>query len=343
MTASVPTSPPLLPPRTLGDGLHVSAIGYGAMGLSHGYGNPLDRAEAIAMLHAVVARGVTLVDTAQVYGPYTNETLVGDALAQLDGATRAQVRVATKFGFHIDDAGREVGLDSTPASIRRTTHASLQRLRVDTIDLLYQHRVDPAVPIEDVAGTVGDLVREGKVRHFGLSEAGVHTIRRAHAVHPVAALQSEYSLWWREPEAALLPLCAELGIGFVPFSPLGRGVLAGSVDATTHFVDGDFRTTLPRFSADNRHANQQLVATVQALAARCGMTPAQLALAWVLAQRPFIVPIPGTTRVARLEENLAAAARTLDADTLATIDAALAAVPVHGDRYAPAAQARIDR
>lgn len=332
-----------LPHRSLGDGLVVSAIGYGAMGLSHGYAQPMERTAAITLLHTVVSRGVTLIDTAQVYGPFTNETLVGEALAQLDTGTRAQVRIATKFGFRIDDAGRETGLDSTPATIRRTTEASLQRLRIETIDLLYQHRVDPDVPIEDVAGTVGDLVREGKVRHFGLSEAGERTIRRAHAVHPVAALQSEYSLWWREPEDVLLPLCAELGIGFVPFSPLGRGVLAGSVDATSTFVDGDFRNTLPRFSAENRAANQTLIATVQQLARTLAVTPAQLALAWVLARRPFIVPIPGTTRVSRLDENLGAASLVLSADALATIDAALNAVPVHGDRYAAAAQARIDR
>ena len=326
--------------RTLGThGPTVSAIGYGAMGLSSGYGPPADRQQAIALLRAAVERGVTLFDTAQVYGPFANEELVGEALAP----ARDQVVIATKFGFRFDAQGNETGLSSRPEDVRRTTEESLRRLRVETIDLLYQHRVDPDVPIEDVAGTVRDLIAEGKVRHFGLSEAGVQTIRRAHAVQPVAALQSEYSLWWREPEQEILPALEALGIGFVPFSPLGRGFLTGAIDATTTFDASDFRNTVPRFSAENRAANQAVVDLVGALAARKGVTPAQLALAWVLAQRPWIVPIPGTTKLHRLQENLGAADVALTPADLREIDEATSRLTVHGERYSAAAQARIDR
>ncbi|HEX5387280.1 MAG TPA: aldo/keto reductase, partial [Gemmatimonadales bacterium] len=309
--------------RKLGSGnLEVSAIGYGAMGLSFGYGPATDRAEAIRVIRAAVERGVTFFDTAQVYGPFANEELVGEALAPF----REQVVIATKFGFEFDDAGREVGLNSRPEYIRPMTEGSLQRLGVEIIDLYYQHRVDPNVPIEDVAGTVRDLIREGKVKHFGLSEAGVRTIRRAHAVQPVTAVQSEYSLWWREPEAEVLPALEELGIGFVPFSPLGRGFLTGKIDATTSFDSSDFRNTVPRFSAENRKANQAVVDMVGRIAGKKRATPAQIALAWVLAQEPWIVPIPGTTKLDRLEENLGAAAVELTPDDLREIDAAVAAV-----------------
>jgi aryl-alcohol dehydrogenase-like predicted oxidoreductase len=326
--------------RTLGtSSLTVSALGYGAMGLSHGYGLPTDRAAAVALLRAAVDRGVTFFDTAQVYGPFTNEQLVGEALAPV----RDQVIIATKFGFEFDADGREVGLNSRPDHIRRMTDASLRRLGIETIDLYYQHRVDPSVPIEEVAGTVGDLVREGKVRHFGLSEAGVRTIRRAHAVHPVTALQSEYSLWWREPEQEILPVLGELGIGFVPFSPLGRGFLTGTIDEATPLPPGDFRHTLPRFLPDNRKANQHVVALVARLAAARQVTPAQVALAWLLARQKWIVPIPGTTRLHRLDENLASVDLLLSPVDMAEIDAATGQLPVHGERYAPAAQARIDR
>jgi aryl-alcohol dehydrogenase-like predicted oxidoreductase len=330
--------------RTLGtSGLAVSALGLGCMGLSSGYGPPTDRAQAIALVRAAVERGVTFFDTAQVYGPFTNEEVVGEALAPF----RERVVIATKFGFAFDAQGRETGLDSRPAHIRRTTDDSLRRLGVETIDLLYQHRVDPAVPIEDVAGTVGELIAEGKVRHFGLSEAGVRTIRRAHAVQPVAALQSEYSLWWREPEQEILPTLAELGIGFVPFSPLGRGFLTGAIDATTTFDATDFRRSVPRFSPENRAANQAVVDLVGAIAARKDATPAQVALAWLLAPRPgahpTIVPIPGTTKRHRLEENLGAVDVALTADDLREIDEASARITVHGARYSEAAQARIDR
>ena len=280
--------------RQLGrSGLEVSAIGLGCMGMSFGYGPAKGREEMIALLRAAVERGVTFFDTAQVYGPFTNEDLVGEALQPV----RDRVVIATKFGFAFDAEGKAQGLDSRPEHIRKTTDASLKRLRTDVIDLLYQHRVDPNVPIEDVAGTVRELIQEGKVRHFGLSEAGVKTIRRAHAVQPVTALQSEYSLWWREPEEEILPLLEELGIGFVPFSPLGKGFLTGKIDETTTFDSTDFRNTVPRFSAENRRANQALVDLVAAVAARKGATPAQVALAWVLAQKPWIVPIPGTTKL----------------------------------------------
>src|SRR5436190_4441149 len=280
--------------RKLGkDGLEVSTLGLGCMGMSFGYGPPADRQEMIALIRGAVERGVTLFDTAQVYGPFTNEALVGEALAPV----RDRVVIATKFGFELDRDGKQTGLSSRPEYIRQTTEGSLTRLKIDTIDLLYQHRVDPNVPIEDVAGTVRDLIREGKVKHFGLSEAGVKTIRRAHAVQPVTALQSEYSLWWREPEDEILPALEELGIGFVPFSPLGRGFLTGKIDASTTFAADDFRNSVPRFNAENRAANQALVELVARIAARKKATPAQIALAWVLAQRPWIVPIPGTTKL----------------------------------------------
>ena len=326
--------------RRLGrSNLEVSAIGLGCMGMSHGYGPPADRTEMIALLRGAVERGVTLFDTAQIYGPYTNEELVGEALAPF----RDRVVIATKFGFRFDAAGNATGLDSRPETIRRTTEESLRRLRVETIDLYYQHRVDPQVPIEEVAGTVKELIREGKVKHFGLSEAGVATIRRAHAVQPVTALQSEYSLWWREPEEAIFPVLEELGIGFVPFSPLGRGFLTGQIDETTTFAPGDFRTTVPRFSPENRKANLALVELVGRIAARKGATKAQVALAWVLAQRPWIVPIPGTTKPHRLDENLAAAEVELTPDDLAEFARALATLPLQGARYSEGAQRMIDR
>ncbi len=324
--------------RPLGrSGLDVSAIGLGCMGLSHAYGPATDRTNAIALIRLAVERGVTLFDTAEVYGPFTNEELVGEALAPL----REHVVVATKFGFR--DADANAGLDSRPTRIRAVAEASLRRLRTDRIDLFYQHRVDPAVPIEDVAGTVGRLVEEGKVLYFGLSEAGSETIRRAHAVQPVAALQSEYSLWWREPEETVMPTLEELGIGFVPFSPLGRGFLTGAIDADTAFASGDFRNTLPRFSVEARRANQALVERIEAIAAGRGVTPAQIALAWLLARKPWIVPIPGTTKRHRLDENVAAAAIELSPADLDGIDAALAAVAVHGDRYPPDRQRQVGR
>jgi aryl-alcohol dehydrogenase-like predicted oxidoreductase len=282
-----------------------------------------------ALLHRAVDRGVTLFDTAEVYGPYTNETLVGEALAPFKG----RVVIATKFGFKLDRDGKQVGLDSRPAHIREVAEASLRRLRVETLDLFYQHRVDPEVPIEEVAGAVGQLIREGKVRHFGLSEAGAQTIRRAHAVQPVTALQSEYSMWWRRPETDVLPTLEELGIGFVPFSPLGRGFLTGKIDETTTFDPADFRHSVPRFTAEARKANQELIDVLKRLAEAKGATPAQLALAWLLAQKPWIVPIPGTTKAHRLDENLGAAALTLSTSDLQEIDAALAEVAVHGARY----------
>lgn len=315
--------------RTLGQGLRVSAIGLGAMGMSQSYGpNPGDRDAMIAVLRGAAERGVTFFDTAEVYGPYVNEELVGDALAPL----RDQVVIATKFGWRIDD-GRSVGLDSRPEQIRRVAEASLRRLRADTIDLFYQHRVDPDVPIEDVAGAVGELVQAGKVRHFGLSEAAADTIRRAHAVHPVTAVQSEYSLWTREPEPEVLPTCGELGIGFVPFSPLGKGFLTGAVTADTQFTPGDVRKSIPRFTAENRTANQVLVQHVTSLARAKDATPGQVALAWLLAQQPWIVPIPGTRRLERVEENAAATGVPLSADELADLDDLAARTGVHGDRY----------
>lgn len=325
--------------RTLGShGPEVSALGLGCMGLSHGYGPAVAEADGIALLRDAVDAGVTFFDTAQVYGPFTNEELVGRALAPM----RDDVVIATKFGFSFDDADqREV--DSRPETIRSSVEKSLQRLGIETIDLLYQHRVDPQVPIEDVAGTVKELVDAGKVRWFGLSEAGVEVIRRAHAVQPVTALQSEYSLWWREPEQQILPVLEELGIGFVPFSPLGRGFLTGAITADTTFAEGDMRARLPRFAEDARAANQALVDRVGAVAEQLDATPAQVALAWLLAQRPWIVPIPGTTRTARLRQNVAAADLVLDDDQLAAITAAADETAVQGERYTEAMQRWINR
>ena len=326
--------------RTLGNsGLEVSALGFGAMGLSYGYGPAAERQDAISLIRAAVERGVTFFDTAQVYGPFANEELVGEALAPFLG----QVVIATKFGFEFDANGKESGLNSRPDHIRRMTEASLQRLGVEAIDLYYQHRVDPNVPIEDVAGTVRDLIREGKVKHFGLSEAGVRTIRRAHAVQPVTALQSEYSLWWREPEAEILPTLEALGIGFVPFSPLGKGFLTGKIDETTSFAANDFRNTVPRFSPENRKANEAMVDLVKRIASKKRATPAQVALAWLLAQKPWIVPIPGTTKLHRLEENIGGVKVELTPDDLREIERAAGQIMVHGARYSAAAQARIDR
>jgi aryl-alcohol dehydrogenase-like predicted oxidoreductase len=327
--------------RALGNsGLEVSAIGLGCMGMSQSYGpNPGDRQQMIDLIRTAVDRGVTFFDTAEVYGPYVNEELVGEALAPV----REQAVIATKFGFAFDDQGRQTGLSSHPAQVKRAVDGSLRRLRVDTIDLLYQHRVDPEVPIEDVAGAVKDLIAKGKVRHFGLSEAGVQTIRRAHAVQPVAALQSEYSLWWREPEAEILPTLEELGIGFVPFSPLGRGFLTGTVSTTTSFGAGDMRATIPRFTPEAREANQALVDLLATIASRKGATPAQIALAWLLAQRPWIVPIPGTRRLERLDENMGAAEVTLTVDDLREIDTTAAGIQVQGARYPEHLQRLIDR
>ena len=313
--------------RTLGNsGLEVSAIGLGCMGLSFGYGPATGTRDAVALIRAAHERGVTFFDTAEAYGAI-NEQIVGEALAPV----RDQVVIATKFGFR--DGVPGAGLDSRPERIRAVAEASLKNLRTERIDLFYQHRVDPNVPIEDVAGAVADLVRAGKVGHFGLSEAGVDSIRRAHAVQPVAALQSEYSLWWREPEAEVLPLLEELGIVFVPFSPLGKGFLTGAIDENTSFDSSDFRNTVPRFSVEARKANTRVVEVVKALAAQKGVTPAQIALAWLLARKPWIVPIPGTTKLHRLEENIGAAAVALSAADVAGIEAAIAAVPVEGARY----------
>jgi aryl-alcohol dehydrogenase-like predicted oxidoreductase len=326
--------------RKLGSSdLEVSALGLGCMGLSHGYGRATDKQQAISLIRAAVERGVTFFDTAQVYGPFTNEELVGEALAPF----REQVVIATKFGFAFDVDGKEIGLNSRPEQIRRMTEDSLARLRVEAIDLYYQHRVDPNVPIEEVAGTVRDLIREGKVKHFGLSEAGVRTIRRAHAVLPVTALQSEYSLWWREPEEQIMPTLEELGIGFVPFSPLGKGFLTGKIDETTSFDSSDFRNTVPRFAPENRKANQAMVDLVTRIASEKRATPAQIALAWLLAQKPWIVPIPGTTKLDRLEENLGGAAVELTYDDLREIECLASGITVQGARYSAAAQARIDR
>ena len=325
--------------RRLGkSGLEVSTLGFGCMGLSSGFGPPADREEGIAIIRAAVDRGVTFFDTAEAYGPFANEELVGAAL----GPVRDQVVIATKFGFTFE-AGKIVGLDSRPAHIREVAEASLKRLATDRIDLLYQHRVDPDVPIEDVAGTVKDLIREGKVRHFGLSEAGVQTIRRAHAVQPVTALQSEYSLWWREPEREVLPALEELGIGFVPFSPLGKGFLTGKIDENTSFASTDFRNIVPRFTAENRKANQSFVDWLTAFAERKTATPAQIALAWLIAQKPWIAPIPGTTKQHRLEENLGAATVQLTEDDLREIDSAAAQIEVHGARYPEHLQKMINR
>jgi aryl-alcohol dehydrogenase-like predicted oxidoreductase len=315
--------------RTLGQGLEVSAVGLGAMGMSMSYGpNPGDRDDMIGVLRYAVEQGITFIDTAEVYGPYDNERLVGEAIAPI----RDRVVVATKFGWNIVDGAMQ-GTDSRPEQIRRVAEGSLERLGIDAIDLFYQHRVDPAVPIEDVAGTVGELVAEGKVRHFGLSEAGASTIRRAHAVFPVTAVQSEYSLWTRDPESEVLPTCAELGIGFVPFSPLGKGFLTGSVAAGATFGAGEIRSRIPRFEADNLAANQALIDHLRALAEQRGASPAQVALAWLLAQRPFIVPIPGTRRRERIDENAAATAVALSADDVADLDAIVRRLGVAGDRY----------
>jgi len=315
--------------RTLGQGLEVSAIGFGAMGMSQSYGpNPGDRGAMIAVLRDAVDLGVTFFDTAEVYGPYVNEELVGEALAPV----RSQVVIATKFGWQIDD-GKSVGLNSRPEQIRRVADASLRRLRTDVIDLFYQHRVDPDVPIEEVAGTVGELITAGKVRHFGLSEAAATTIRRAHAVCPVTAVQSEYSLWTRDPEPEVLPACRELGIGFVPFSPLGKGFLTGTVSTATEFTAGDIRATIPRFDTGNRTANQALVDHVTALARARDAAPGQIALAWLLAQYQQISPIPGTRRRERLKENTGATRVALSADDIADLNAAAAAIGVHGNRY----------
>ena len=319
--------------RTLGrSNLEVSALGLGCMGMSHGYGPPADRREMISLVRSAVDHGVTFFDTAEVYGPFANEELVGEALAPV----RDQVVIATKFGFKIDVSRGQnfmAGLDSRPEHIKQVAEASLARLKTDAIDLFYQHRVDPNVPIEDVAGAVKDLIQAGKVRHFGLSEAGAQTIRRAHAVQPVAALQSEYSLWWREPERDVLPTLEELGIGFVPFSPLGKGFLTGKIDDTTSFDSTDFRNVVPRFTPENRKANLAFVDWLTKLAERKQATPAQIALAWLLAQKPWIVPIPGTTKRHRLEENLGAAAIELGADDLSDIDQAASQIEVRGARY----------
>jgi aryl-alcohol dehydrogenase-like predicted oxidoreductase len=299
--------------RVLGrSGLEVSALGLGCMGMSHGYGQPRDRREMISLLRAAVERGITLFDTAEAYGPYTNEELVGEGLQPV----RDQVVIATKFGFKFDADGKQIGVDSRPEHIRQVAEASLRRLRIDAIDLFYQHRVDPDVPIEDVAGTVKELIREGKVKRFGLSEAGARTIRRAHAVHPVTALQSEYSVWWRRPESDVFPTLEELGIGLVPFSPLGRGFLTGKIDENTTFDGSDFRQGLPRFTPEARKANQAVVDLLRRIGDRKKATPAQIALAWLLARQPWIVPIPGTTKFSRLEENIGAADVDLSPDDL---------------------------
>jgi len=314
--------------RRLGNsGLEVSALGFGCMGMSHGYGPPGDRREMIALLRLAVEGGITFFDTAEVYGPFTNEDLVGEALAPV----RDHVVLATKFGFKLGPNGEQQGLDSRPAHVREVAEASLRRLRTDRIDLFYQHRVDPEVPIEEVAGAVKELVQEGKVRHFGLSEAGTQTIRHAHAVQPVAALQSEYSLWWRRPEEDVLPTLEELGIGFVPFSPLGRGFLTGKIDETVTFAPGDFRAGLPRFAPDARKANQSLVELLRFIGGRQQATPAQVALAWLLSRKPWIVPIPGTTKRHRLEENLGALAVELTPADLSELEGA--AAHVQGARY----------
>ena len=325
--------------RTLGkSNLEVSALGFGCMGISSGYGPATGHQDGIAVIRAAVDRGVTFFDTAEAYGPFTNEELVGEALAPV----RDQVVIATKFGFAFE-GGKQSGLDSRPAHIREVADASLKRLKTDRIDLFYQHRVDPNVPIEDVAGTVKDLIRVGKVKHFGLSEAGVQTIRRAHAVQPVAALQSEYSLWWREPEKDVLPTLEELGIGFVPFSPLGRGFLTGKIDQKTTFDSSDIRNIVPRFTPENRKANLAFVDWLTTFAERKKATPAQIALAWLLAQKPWIVPIPGTTKRHRLEENLGAAAISLTPDDLCEIDRAASTLAVHGARYPEHLQQMVGR
>jgi aryl-alcohol dehydrogenase-like predicted oxidoreductase len=327
--------------RKLGKGnLEVSAIGLGCMGMSFGYGPAGDKQEMISVIRAAVERGVTFFDTAEVYGPFTNEELVGEALAPL----RDQVVIATKFGFKLDpDTGKQAGLDSRPDHIKAVAEASLKRLKTDVIDLFYQHRVDPDVPIEDVAGAVKELIQQGKVKHFGLSEAGGQTIRRAHKVQPVAALQSEYSLWWREPESEVMPVLEELGIGFVPFSPLGKGFLTGKINEETKFDKSDFRNIVPRFKADNLKANQALVDLLGKFAAHKKATPAQIALAWLLAQKPWIVPIPGTTKLHRLEENIGAAAVELTRDDLRELETAASKISVQGARYPEELQKLVGR
>jgi aryl-alcohol dehydrogenase-like predicted oxidoreductase len=327
--------------RKLGkSNLQVSALGLGCMGLSFGYGPAVDKQQGISLIRAAVERGVTLFDTAEVYGPFTNEELVGEALAPF----RDQVVIATKFGFKIDpNTGKQAGLDSRPEHIKEVAEASLKRLRTDVIDLFYQHRVDPNVPIEDTAGAVKELIRQGKVKHFGLSEAGVKTIRRAHAVQPVAALQSEYSLWWREPEAEVIPTLEELGIGFVPFSPLGKGFLTGAIKEDTQFDKTDFRNIVPRFTAENRKANQAVVDLIGKFAQQKKATPAQIALAWLLAQKPWIVPIPGTTKLHRLEENIGAVAIELTPEDLRQLDVATSKIAVQGARYPEELQKLVGR
>jgi aryl-alcohol dehydrogenase-like predicted oxidoreductase len=325
--------------RTLGkSGLEVPAIGLGCMGLSFGLGPAVDKQTGITLIRAAFERGVTFFDTAEVYGPFTNEELVGEALA----AVREQVVIATKFGFKIEN-GKQAGLDSRPKHIKEVAEASLKRLRTDRIDLFYQHRVDPNVPIEDVAGAVKELIREGKVKHFGLSEAGVQTIRRAHAVQPVTALQSEYSLWWREPETEVIPTLEELGIGFVPFSPLGKGFLTGAISKDTQFDKTDFRNVVPRFSPENREANQMLVDLVSKFAQQKKATPAQIALAWLLTKKPWIVPIPGTTKLHRLEENIGAVNVRLTPDDLRALEMAASKIPVQGARYPEELQKLVGR
>ncbi|MDE1189030.1 MAG: aldo/keto reductase [Pantoea sp.] len=326
--------------RMLGNsGLEVSALGLGCMGLSHGYGPATDTRQAIELIRAAVEHGVTFFDTAEVYGPYLNEEVVGEALKPF----RDQVVIATKFGFTFGDDNKQQILNSRPEHIREAVEGSLRRLQTDVIDLLYQHRVDPAVPIEDVAGTIKDLIQEGKVKHFGLSEAGAATIRRAHAVQPVTALQSEYSMWWREPEQEIMPVLEELGIGFVPFSPLGKGFLTGTIKAGATFGENDFRSKVPRFAADAIAANEQLVTLLTALAAENAVTPAQIALAWLLAQKPWIVPIPGTTKLHRLEENLGSVDVSLSADAMEKITQALETVRIVGERYPAHLQSRVGR
>ena len=328
----------MIPKRILGNsGLEVSALGLGCMGLSFGYGPAIDKQEAIKLIRAAFDAGISFFDTAECYGPFTNEELLGEALAPF----RDKVVIATKFGF--EDGDSKKGLDSSPARIRAVTEASLKRLKTDYIDLFYQHRVDPNVPIEDVAGTVKELIKEGKVKHFGLSEAGVETIRKAHAVQPVTALQSEYSLFFREPEKEIIPTLEELGIGFVPFSPLGKGFLTGAINENTKFYPTDFRNTVPRFSEENRKANQALVALLKAVAAEKNATPAQLSLAWLLAQKPWIAPIPGTTKLHRLQENIGAATLTLSAEDVQQIDMAASKIRIQGARYPDSLQKRVGK